>query len=89
MLQIELKVNGCLIDFVDVVNVSSEQEPATYEVIYQGKRFGFKHNRSEGALVCAKKALEAIENESPSQHRYFVKKTGKNLNKYVEGGSVS
>lgn len=66
MLQLKLEVNGHLIDFVNIVNVSSKQDPATYEVTYQGKSFGFTHNRSEGALVCAMKAMKAIVNEAPS-----------------------
>jgi len=67
MLQIILKNNGYPIHFIDIVDESTHQEAATYEVTFQGKKFGFKHNWSEGALVCARKALQAIEDESPSQ----------------------
>jgi len=75
MLQIELKVNGCIIDFVDVVNVtalcerSKSLDEHLYEVRYQDKKYGFGHNRSNGALVCAMKALEAIAGNNPSPRK--------------------
>lgn len=68
MLQIELKINGCLIDFVDIINRSKQlkDRKSIYEVIYKGKKFGFTHARPEGAVVCAMKALQAIVNENPA-----------------------
>jgi len=74
MLQIKLEVNGCLVDYVNIVNVTDlcidrpeELNSAIYEVVYQGKKFGFIHNRSDGALVCALKGLQAITNNESSQ----------------------
>lgn len=83
MLQIELSVNGCIIDFIDIVNVGTSYDKATYEVSYQGKRFGFIHNRTKGAVVCAMKALQAITKEAPSlleQKEPAAKKFQRGLN---------
>lgn len=73
MLQIELRVNGCIIDFIDIVNVTDScnvrpkiLDMALYEVRYQGNTYGFAHKRKDGARECAKAALEAIKMETPS-----------------------
>ena len=73
MLQIELSVNGCIIDFITVVNVtdSCNNRPKIldmdlYEVRHHGNLYGFAHKRSDGARECAKAALEAIKMETPS-----------------------
>jgi hypothetical protein len=73
MLQVELRINGVIVDYVDVVNVTDScnarpklLDMQLYEVRHQGNIFGFAHKRSDGVRECAKAALEAIKMETPS-----------------------
>lgn len=73
MLQLKLEINGVIVDYVDIVNVtdSCNERPKIldmhlYEVRHQGNVYGFAHKRSDGVRECAKAALEAINMETPS-----------------------
>jgi hypothetical protein len=67
---IEIKINGKEICFCDICNVTQRQEHSRYVVSYskpvgeKGRRidgrFEINHNRSEGAVVLARKVLDKI-----------------------------
>jgi hypothetical protein len=70
MLQIELRVNGVLIDYVDAVNTChliecEDGEPVVfaYEVTHGKEKRIVSHTRDQGAIKLAAIALEALVNE--------------------------
>jgi len=70
MLQIEIKVNNCLVRFVEVVNVTgTDAIEATYEATYLGIKYRFNHIKLDGVLVCAVKALQAIIDKENEKRR--------------------
>ena len=71
MLQIELRINGQLIDFVDVTNMGPLSVDDENEEIRQyavstdkGSPMIILHDRRDGALKLAADALSAIDRES-------------------------
>ena len=64
MLQVELRVNGQLIDYIDIINRATLVEgdfKCRYEIRHQGKSYECIHKRSDGALVLVKKAINKIK----------------------------
>ncbi len=76
MLQVELRVNGILIDYIDITNIvdastllaieAMQQKPpvakppSRYKVQHGQNYTALDHHREDGALALAAKALTAI-----------------------------